>query len=146
MPQPPTAVRDLLLLLARVVVGVVFIAHGLQKFLEWGIDGTAASFEQMGVPLPGVSAWIAALVETLGGAALLVGVALPVAGVLLAAVMLGALFMVHLEQGFFASAGGVELVLLLAAAALALGFSGGRYSVDQAITAKPAQKQVPASH
>ncbi|EHY87338.1 putative membrane protein [Saccharomonospora azurea NA-128] len=122
------------------------VAHGLQKFLEWGIDGTAASFEQMGVPLPGVSAWIAALVEIVGGAALLIGVALPVAGVLLAAVMLGALFMVHLGQGFFASGGGIELVLLLAATALALGLNGGRYSVDQAITAKPAQEQVPASH
>ncbi len=133
MPQPTQTVRDLVPLVARIAVGVVFIAHGLQKFLEWGVDGTAASFEQMGVPLPEVSAWIAALVETVGGLALLVGFALPVAGVLLAAVMVGAMVFVHLPQGFFASEGGVELVLLLAAAALALGFNGGRFSVDHAL-------------
>lgn len=136
MPQPTQTVRDLALLVARIAVGAVFIAHGLQKFLEWGMDGTAASFGQMGVPLPEVSAWIAALVETVGGLALLVGVALPLVGVLLAAVMAGALFLVHLPQGFFASEGGIELVLLLAAAALALGFNGGRFSVDHALTAK----------
>ncbi|WP_197322090.1 DoxX family protein [Saccharomonospora sp. NB11] len=136
MPQPPRPVRDLALLLARVVVGVTFVAHGLQKFLDWGIDGTAASFDQMGIPLPEVSAWFAALVETLGGAALLLGAALPVAGILLTAVMLGALFSVHLGQGFFVSGGGVELVLLLAAAALALGFNGGRFSVDHALSSK----------
>ncbi|PRW63327.1 DoxX family protein [Actinopolyspora mortivallis] len=134
MPQPPAQVRDLVLLLARVVVGIVFLAHGLQKFLQWGIGGTAESFDQMGVPAPGLSAWFAALVETLGGAALLLGLALPVAGVLLALNMLGALFIVHLEQGFFNSGGGYEYVLVLAAVALALGFNGGTYSLDRLLS------------
>ncbi|SFD85837.1 putative oxidoreductase [Actinopolyspora alba] len=131
MPQLPTAVRDLALLLGRVVLGIVFIAHGMQKFTQWGISGTTESFAGMDIPAPGVSAWFAALVETLGGIALILGVALPLAGVLLAAVMLGALFFVHLSQGFFTSGGGYEYVLVLAAAALALGFSGGNYSIDR---------------
>ncbi|WP_019856041.1 DoxX family protein [Actinopolyspora mortivallis] len=135
MPQPPAQVRDLVLLLARVVVGIVFLAHGLQKFLQWGIGSTVESFDQMGVPVPGLSAWFAALVETLGGAALLLGLALPVAGVLLTLDMLGALFIVHLEQGFFlAGEGGYEYVLVLAAAALALGFNGGTYSLDRLLS------------
>lgn len=134
MPQPPTQLRDLALLIARIGVGIVFIAHGMQKFTTWGIGGTASSFEQMGIPLPGVSAWFAALVETLGGVALLVGVALPLAGVLLAVVMAGALFFAHLGSGLFAADGGYEYVLVLAVAALALGFNGGRYTLDNALT------------
>lgn len=128
-----TAGRDLIVLLARVVVGAVFMAHGLQKFLGWGMSGTAGSFEQMGVPLPGVSAWFAALVETVGGLALVLGAALPVVGALLALVMVGAVVFAHLPNGFFASGGGIEYVLVLAVAALALGFSGGSYTVDNVL-------------
>lgn len=134
MSKPSTA-GDLLLLVGRVVIGVVFIAHGLQKFVEWGIAGTAQSFGQMGIPLPGASAWVAALVETVGGAALVLGVGLPVAGVLLALNMLGALVFYHLPAGFFVSDadGGIEYVLVLATSSLALGFRGGAYTLDNAL-------------
>lgn len=137
MNKPSTA-GDLLLLVGRVVIGAVFIAHGLQKFLEWGIAGTAQSFGQMGIPVPGVSAWVAALVETVGGAALVLGVGLPVAGVLLALNMLGALVFYHLPTGFFVSDadGGIEYVLVLAAASLVLAFRGGAYTLDNALTRK----------
>ncbi|GAB3560432.1 putative oxidoreductase [Actinopolyspora lacussalsi] len=144
MPQLPAGIRDLALLLGRVVLGIVFIAHGMQKLTQWGISGTAESFAGMGIPAPGVSAWFAALVETLGGIALILGVALPLVGVLLAAVMLGALFFVHLSQGFFSSGGGYEYVLVLAAAALALGFSGGNYSVDRMLR-KPRESEATPS-
>lgn len=143
MPQLPNGARDLVLLLARVVVGVVFIAHGLQKFLQWGIDGTAASFAGMGIPLPTVSAWAAALIETVGGAALLAGLALPLAGVLLAANMVGALLLAHLGNGLFVSGGGYEYVLVLAVAALALGFSGGTFTLDR--TLGGARREEPAT-
>ncbi|WP_019810444.1 DoxX family protein [Saccharomonospora halophila] len=131
MPRPTQTPRDLALLVGRLIVGAAFLAHGLQKFLEWGIGGTATTFDRMGVPLPEVSAWISALVETLGGLALILGLALPVVGVALAAVMLGAMYFVHLGQGFFAADGGIELVLVLGASALALGFNGGRFAVDR---------------
>lgn len=134
MPQLPPQVRDLALLLARLVAGIVFIAHGMQKFVQWGISGTADSFAGMGIPAPGLAAWVAALVETLGGVALLLGLALPLAGVLLALNMLGALVLVHLGQGFFSSGGGYEYVLVLAVVALALGFNGGRFALDRALS------------
>ena len=35
----------------RVVVGTIFLAHGTQKLLEFGVGGTAAFFSQVGVPL-----------------------------------------------------------------------------------------------
>src|SRR4051812_30454680 len=117
-------VRDLAALVGRLGVGVVFIAHGWQKFFEYGLDGTAASFAQMGVPAATASAWFAAVVELVAGVMLLVGVALPVAGVLLALDMAGALVLVHLPNGLLAP-NGYEMVLVLGVAAVGLGFQGG---------------------
>jgi putative oxidoreductase len=123
-------VRDLALLIGRIGVGAIFIAHGWQKFAEFGLDGTAASFEKMGVPAPALSAWYAAIVELAGGALLVLGVALPVVGLLLAADMLGALFVVHLPNGLIGP-GGAELVLALGVAAVVLGFNGGAFALDR---------------
>ncbi|MFD9737892.1 DoxX family protein [Umezawaea sp. NPDC059074] len=129
-------VRDLAALIGRLGVGAVFIAHGWQKFFEYGLDGTAASFVQMGVPAATPSAWYAAVVELVAGALLLVGFALPVAGVLLALDMAGALLIVHLPNGMLAP-NGYELVLVLGVAALALGFNGGAYSLDRVFRKTP---------
>ncbi|WP_394615569.1 DoxX family protein [Lentzea sp. JNUCC 0626] len=125
-------VKDVAALIGRIAVGIVFVAHGWQKFTEWGMAGTAASFEKMGVPLPGLSAWFAATVEVAGGLALIAGVALPVVGILLAVDMLGAWLLVHLPNGLTGE-GGAELVIVLGAAALALGFNGGAYAVDRVL-------------
>jgi putative oxidoreductase len=136
-------VRDLAALIGRLGVGAVFIAHGWQKFFEYGMDGTAASFAQMGIPAATASAWFAAIVELVGGAMLLVGAALPVAGVLLAFTMAGALVLVHLPNGLLAP-NGYQLVLVLAVAALALGFNGGAYSVDRVLGKSRARESVSA--
>lgn len=125
-------VKDVTALIGRLGIGIVFVAHGWQKFAQFGLDGTAASFEKMGVPLPTLSAWFAAVVELAGGVALIAGVALPVVGVLLAVDMLGALFLVHLSNGLLGE-GGSELVVALGAAALALGFNGGAYALDRVL-------------
>ncbi|WP_430789288.1 DoxX family protein [Actinoplanes sp. G11-F43] len=133
--------RDVALLIARVVVGVVFIAHGWQKFNEWGLVGTGASFDQMGVPLPTVSAWFAAIVELAGGIALVAGVAVPLVSLLLFVNMLGAFLIVHATNGVFVGDGGFELVATLGAAALLFAALGaGRYSVDRFLAPRlPAQ-------
>jgi len=130
-------IKDVTALIGRLGVGIVFIAHGWQKLTEWGMAGTAASFEKMGVPMPTISAWFAAIVELVGGIALIAGVALPVAGVLLAVNMLGAWVIVHLPNGLLGE-GGSELVIVLGAAALALGFNGGAYSLDRVLFKKKA--------
>jgi putative oxidoreductase len=125
-------VKDVAALIGRLGVGIVFVAHGWQKFTEWGLDGTAASFTKMGIPMPTLSAWFAALVELVGGLALIAGVALPVVGLLLAVDMLGAWVLVHLPNGLLGE-GGAELVVVLGAAALALGFNGGAYALDRVL-------------
>ncbi|MCP2250010.1 DoxX family protein [Lentzea aerocolonigenes] len=125
-------VKDVAALIGRIGIGIVFVAHGWQKWTEYGLAGTAGSFEKMGVPLPSVSAAFAATVELVGGLALIAGLALPIAGVLLAANMLGAWMLVHLPNGLIGE-GGAELVVVLGAAALALGFNGGAYSLDRVL-------------
>jgi putative oxidoreductase len=133
----PSSVRDAALLVARLLLGVVLIAHGSQKVFTWGIGGTAQAFEGMGVPLAPVSAVFSALVELVGGALLLVGAGTAVVGVLVVLNMLGAALIVHASNGIMVSNGGWELVGVIAAAALVLAAVGaGRYSVDHAIAGR----------
>ncbi|WP_202865914.1 DoxX family protein [Kribbella turkmenica] len=135
------AARDLVLLLSRIGLGVVFIAHGWQKFQTNGLDRTAAGFEQIGVPAPTLSAYYATGIELLGGVALILGVLTPVAGVLLALDMVGALAFVHLSNGVFVANGGWELVAALGLLSLTLAAVGsGRVSVDNLLAPSARQK------
>lgn len=118
----------------RIVLGFLFAAHGWQKFNEWTIAGTQASFAKMGVPAAEIAAPAVAVLELAGGIALILGILTRVVAALLALNMLGALFLVHAPAGVFAADGGYELVLLLAAGAFALALTGaGRASVDRAL-------------
>jgi putative oxidoreductase len=127
----PAPARDLAVLVTRVAVGLVFLAHGWQKLSTNGIDGTTAFFDQVGVPAASAAAWFAAVVELAGGAALVLGLAVPVAGLLLVVDMIGAYAFVHAGAGLFVEQGGYELVLVLGAAALLLAVNGaGRFSID----------------
>lgn len=124
-------VRDLGLLIARVGLGIIFIAHGWQKFFTYKISGTQASFDAMGAPLPKVSAIVAATVELGGGILLIAGLLTPLVGVLLFLDMVGAFFIVHAGSGIFVSEGGYELVLALGVGSLLIATIGaGRISID----------------
>jgi putative oxidoreductase len=129
------------LTILRVIVGFLFAAHGWQKFNQFTIAGTQAAFSKMGVPAAEAAAPIVATLELVGGIALILGVLARVFAVLLALNMLGALFLVHAPAGVFAETGGFELVLLLAAAALAVALTGaGRLSVDGALFGRSGTK------
>jgi putative oxidoreductase len=133
----PAPARDTALLLARLAVGAVFFAHGWQKLFTNGVDGTAAFFGQAGVPMPTLSTWFAVVVELVGGAALVLGLAVPAAALLLVIDMLGAFLFVHAGSGLFVAQNGYELVLVLAAASLVLGALGaGRFSLDHALLSR----------
>lgn len=121
-----------LLLIARVVVGGVFMAHGYQKLFQDGLSATAAWFEQQGVPAPYATASFAAYVELGAGLALVIGLLLPVAALLLLLDMLGSFLFINAKHGVFIAQNGFELVAVLAMAALLVGFSGGgTLAVDQ---------------
>lgn len=130
-------VRDIGLLLARIGIGIVFLTHGLQKLTVWGQSGTAEAFEGMGVPAPSVSAFVATWIEILGGAALILGLLVPIFGVLLFLQMLAAFFLVHVGNGVYVADGGFELVAALGLGALLLAVVGaGAFSVDRFLARK----------
>lgn len=130
----PPLIRDIVTLIARIGLGVIFFAHGWQKFDEWTVAGTTESFSQMGVPFPEIAAPFATFVELIGGALLILGALTPLVGVLLAADLIGALVIVHAVPTPFVDQGGWELVAALAAGALLLAAAGpGRWSVDNAL-------------
>jgi putative oxidoreductase len=125
-----TNLQSWALTLIRLVVGVVFLAHGSQKLFSFGFAGVTAFFAKFGVPLPGISAPVVTLVEFLGGIALLFGVATRWAALVLAIDMLGAIVLVHFKAGFFLPAG-FEFALTLLVVNLALALAGpGSLAVD----------------
>jgi putative oxidoreductase len=120
----------------RIVVGIVFLAHGNQKLFEWGFGGVAAGFTKMGIPLPGISAVVVTLVEFLGGLALFIGLLTRWAALLLAINMSVAVLAVHLKNGFFLPAG-FEYAFTLLAANVALLLTGpGVCALDNLIWRK----------
>ena len=124
---------DLAFAVLRVLVGVVFLAHGGQKLFVYGFDGVSGSFAQMGIPAAGITGPLVALVEFFGGLALVAGLLTRLAGLGLAVTMAGAIAFVHLAAGFFAPQG-IEFPLTLLAASVAFAIAGaGRFSLDHAI-------------
>jgi putative oxidoreductase len=131
-------IYDVVALLARCGVGTVFLAHGWQK-IQVGVTATGRNLDAMGAPFPTAAAVYSTFVELLGGAALILGIALPVAGTLLFLDMAGALIFVHAEHGIFLVDGGkvhngFELVLVLGLAALVFAAGGGgRITLDHRV-------------
>jgi putative oxidoreductase len=83
----------------RLIVGFGFVAHGYAK-LARGPESFATILAALGVPAPHLAAWATVGVELLGGVAMMAGAGVVVVTPLLAAVMVMALFTVHLRYGF----------------------------------------------
>jgi len=114
----------------RVVVGIVFLAHGGQKLFVWGFGGMAGFLGQVGIPAPMLAAVVVTLVELLGGLALLLGLFTRWAAIPLAINMAVAILTVHLRAGFFLP-NGYEFALTLLASNVALILLGsGEASLD----------------
>ena len=121
------------LAILRVITGATFIAHGAQKLFVFGLAGVTGGFAQMGIPMPGVVAPFIALLEFLGGIALVLGLLTRLASLGLVFDMLGAMVLVHFKNGFFLP-NGYEFVLLLAGVTAALVLTGaGEFSLDALI-------------
>jgi putative oxidoreductase len=122
-------------LAVRVPVGIIFVAHGAQKLFGWfggyGLAGTGQFMESIGLSPGTLMAALAGGAEFFGGLALLLGLLVRPASVVLAFTMLIAIFSAHFSKGLFIANGGYEYALALLAVTVGLVISGaGRVSVD----------------
>ena len=128
----------------RLVLGVVFFAHGAQKALGWfggyGFSGTMGFFTQ-GMHIPAAFAFLAICAEFLGSIGLLIGLLGRVAAFGICCNMLVAVITVHWHFGLFANwfgnqkGEGIEYHLLAIAIALAIMIKGsGAFSIDRALS------------
>jgi putative oxidoreductase len=127
----------------RLIVGYGFMQHGFAK-LSTGPDAFVAILQAMGVPNPHFMAWLTILTELLGGLAVLLGAFVTIVSVPMMAVLLVAMFKVHLPYGFSSikllavTATGVkfgpvgyEVILLYFACLAALVIGGsGPFAID----------------
>ncbi len=127
------------MLLLRLAVGIVLFAHGWQKLFVMGVPGVTGFFGAIGIPAPGLMAWVVTLVELLGGAALILGLFTRYVAPLVAIVMLVAILTVKKSVGLIGAEGtGYELDLLILGGALALMFAGpGIYALDRLLPFGP---------
>ncbi|MBD9461584.1 DoxX family protein [Pseudomonas sp. Pdm06] len=122
----------------RIVVGVIFAAHGSQKlfglFGGYGLAGTAQWMESIGLTPGYVMATLAGGTEFFAGLALIVGLLVRPAALGLAFLSLVAIFSVHIGNGLFMANNGYEFALALLAGSIAVLIEGaGKLSVDRAI-------------
>ena len=103
---PVPAVRDLGLLLARVLLGVVLIVHGGQKLFSNGVEGTGAFFESVGVPRRPGRGRVRRDRRAGRGILLVLGLLTQLVAVLVVVVMAGAYIYVHQAAGIYAADGG----------------------------------------
>jgi putative oxidoreductase len=136
--------NDWTLTVLRVVMGVVFFAHGSQKALGWfggyGFSGTMNFFTQQ-MHIPAVFAFLAICAEFLGGMGLILGLLGRVAVFGIACNMVVAVLTVHAANGLFMNwtgqqkGEGFEFHMLALAIAVVLMIRGsGALSVDHALT------------
>ncbi len=138
--------NDLTLTILRLIMGVVFFAHGAQKMLGWfggyGFHGTMGFFTQhMGIPAP--LAFLAICAEFFGGLGLIVGFLTRIAAFGITVNMLVAILTVHHVNGLFMNwtgqqkGEGYEYHLLAIALGLLFMIKGaGALSVDRALTVR----------
>ena len=127
---------DLVSLLLRVIIGVVFAAHGAQKAFGWfggpGMEGFSQMLTGLGFKPALFWAYLAAYVEFLGGLALILGVFTRLFSALLVLVMAVAILKVHLAKGLFLAKGGFEYSLVLLCVLVALVLLGtGKYGITK---------------
>ncbi|ERI07475.1 DoxX family protein [Aneurinibacillus aneurinilyticus] len=124
------------ILILRLVIGITFLIHGLDKF-QSGIGNIAGWFESIG--LPGFLAYIVATIETVGGIAVILGLGTRIVSFLFILVLAGAIITVKSAVGFTGNGqmAGYELDLALLAIAVHLAINGSSlYSVDALLRKK----------
>jgi putative oxidoreductase len=135
---------DWTLTLLRLVMGVIFFAHGAQKTFGWfggyGFSGTMGFFTRM-MHIPAPFAFLAICAEFLGGVGLILGALGRLAAFGIACNMVVAILMVHHNFGLFMNWSGQQKgegfeyhLLAIAIAVVLMARGSGAFSVDRALT------------
>jgi len=129
------AVRDVVLLVARIGLGVIMLAHAKLEYDFGGsLAGVGRLFAESGVPLAALTGPANVLFEFVGGVAMLLGVAVRVVGVLMALNMAGAWGLVHASCLFAIDHNGPETVIAIGLLSLVLAATGsGRFGLDHLV-------------
>lgn len=124
-------------LILRIVLGIIFVAHGSEKLFKHKPKGVSTYFQGIGIPAPAFFAVVVILTEFLGGIFLVLGLLTRWAAAALTIEMLVALIMVRFKTGLITrteqdgSAGGYELEFAFSAMAFVLLILGaGKFSID----------------
>ena len=122
----------------RIIVGVIFMAHGAQKlfglFGGGGLAGTAQFMESLGLAPGLLMALLSGSAEFFGGLALVIGLLVRPAAVALTITLIVAIFSVHISNGLFMANNGYEFALVLMAGTVAVLIEGaGNASLDRLI-------------
>jgi len=125
------------LLILRLAVGLIFVAHGSQKLFGWfggkGISGQTGLMKMLGARPARLFALISGGGEFFGGLGVAAGLLTPLAAAGILGSMIVAIVKVHWAKGFWNSGGGVEFPLILAVTSFVIGLVGpGTYSLDYA--------------
>lgn len=122
--------RGWALMVLRIIVGVVFAAHGYQK-IGFGANQVAGFFGSVSIPMPLFFAYLIIYLELIGGILLIAGLLTHWLSKFFAIEMLVAFFTVHIGKGVFVTDGGFELVAVIFGAVLALmAFGPGKLALD----------------
>ncbi|MDO5731104.1 DoxX family protein [Corynebacterium sphenisci] len=128
--------HDVALLVLRLGLGIVFIAHGWHKLFFTGPEALGGMFAKSGVPLAGASAWFTAVGELVCGVLLLIGLLTRIAAGVLLFIMVGAYVFVHFGTPLVTDEGGAQLVVvIIAALVVPLLLGPGRISLHHLIRA-----------
>ncbi|HEY8663213.1 MAG TPA: DoxX family protein [Propionibacteriaceae bacterium] len=123
-------VQDIGLLVARLTLGLVLVAHGWQRFTH-GIGPTVDTLTRYGLPEPQLFAWGATVLEVIGGALLIFGLLTPIVAAFVVAEQVMVIAWLKWQNGLWKVADGIEYPVALAALALILVvFGAGRTGVD----------------
>ena len=130
----------------RIVLGIIFMAHGLDKLFscfhpgQAGLANTAQAFEGMGLKPGMFHATVAGWGEFLGGLFVFLGFLTPIGALMISATMVVAIGLVHWSGGLFAQDGGFEYPLLCLGAAISilLNTSNQKLAVDNILANKSA--------
>jgi putative oxidoreductase len=124
---------DFGLLVLRLVLGGMFVAHGLDQLFGWfdglGRGGTEDLINGYGFTEPGILTWVLAISQTAGGVLLILGLFTPIGAAAILAVMAN---VIAVKGDWSRFLGTVELEMVYASMAFALLFTGpGRISIDR---------------